>query len=194
MKLPALIVEKNSNIMWGNKLVSLGGKMIIKEIKIEDLKPYGNNPKKHPQEQIDKIIESIHEFGFVMPLLIDKENNIISGHGRHEAAKQIDKPTVPCIINDELTEEQKKAYRIADNKLAESEYDYEKLGQEFIALKEIGFKIELTGFKIDEADTIMNNMDIDDFFEDSEDVEQKEKEKFITCPKCGERINISEYI
>ena len=63
--------------------------MVIREIEIEKIKPYENNPKKHPQEQIDRIIESIKEFGFVMPILVDDDFNIISGHGRYEAVKQM---------------------------------------------------------------------------------------------------------
>lgn len=175
--------------------------MVIREIEIEKIKPYENNPKKHPQKQIDRIIESIKEFGFVMPILVDDDFNIISGHGRYEAVKQMGMEKISCIINSSLTEGQKRAYRIADNKLAESEYDYEKMRQEFMLLKEADFKLDVTGFSVDEINMIIENMDIDKFFEngegkffEDEEIEETPKQKIITCPNCGKEIDISEYI
>ena len=85
------------------------------EVKIAEIIPYARNAKKHPEEQIRQIAESIQEFGFKVPLIIDENNVIIAGHGRLEAAKVLGMETVPCIRRTDLTEKQKKAYRLADN-------------------------------------------------------------------------------
>lgn len=89
---------------------------------IELIKPYDKNAKKHPKKQIQQVANSIREFGFNQPIVVDKNNEIIVGHGRLEAAKLLGLKEVPVITVD-LTEEQAKAYRLADNKLNESEWD-----------------------------------------------------------------------
>ena len=91
----------------------------IEQVKIDDLIPYANNAKKHPQEQVDKIAASIKEFGFNAPILIDSDNGVIAGHGRLLGAKKLKLSTVPCVQLDHLSEAQKKAYILADNRLGE---------------------------------------------------------------------------
>lgn len=86
------------------------------EVSVSALIPYKWNVKKHPEDQVQRIAESIREFGFKVPLIIDENNVIIAGHGRLEAAKLLGMATVPCIRRTDLTEEQKRAYRLADNK------------------------------------------------------------------------------
>lgn len=90
---------------------------------IRDLKPYKKNAKKHPKEQVEQIANSIKEFGFTQPVLIDKHNCVVAGHGRILGAKKAGLKEVPTVCLDELTEEQIRAYRLADNKLNESDWD-----------------------------------------------------------------------
>jgi hypothetical protein len=118
----------------------------IEKIALKKLKPYEQNAKVHPGDQVDKIAGSIEQFGFRIPLLIDKNNEIISGHGRYLAAKKLGIEAVPCIRAKNLSVEQIKAFRIADNKVAESEWDEELLTQEMIELFEADFDLGLTGF------------------------------------------------
>ena len=119
---------------------------------IDELIPYVNNPKQHPAEQVDKIASSIKNYGFTVPMVIDGQNEIIMGHGRLQAAKKLGMEEVPCIVRDDLTESQVKALRIADNKVAESEWDIE------ILLAEIDGLEDFTGFSLDEIDEL--KMDI----------------------------------
>lgn len=90
---------------------------------IKELKPYKKNAKKHPKEQVEQIANSIKEFGFTQPVLIDKNNCVVAGHGRILGAKKAGLKEVPTLCLDDLTEEQIKAYRLADNKLNESDWD-----------------------------------------------------------------------
>ena len=122
----------------------------VKLIPTEKLKPYGNNPKKHPQEQIDKLKKSIKEFGFTVPLIIGKDLEVVAGHGRLIASKQLGIEELPCIERTDLTEEQMKAFRIADNKLTESEWDEEALNLELTELNDLDIDLELTGFEGEE--------------------------------------------
>ena len=91
----------------------------IKQVDIGKLKPYENNAKIHGEKQINKLAESIKEFGFISPVLIDKDFTIIAGHGRTQAAKQAGLKKLPCVFVEGLSEEQKKAYILADNRLSE---------------------------------------------------------------------------
>lgn len=122
----------------------------VKLIPTEKLKPYKNNPKKHPQKQIDKLKKSIKEFGFTVPLIIGEDNEIIAGHGRLLAAKQLGIEKLPCIERTDLSEEQMKAFRIADNKLTESTWDNELLNLELDELQDLDIDTSLTGFDEDE--------------------------------------------
>ena len=112
-------------------------------IKIEEIRPYSKNAKKHPTKQIKQIAESIKAFGFNQPLVLDGNKVIIVGHGRYEAAKYLELPEVPCVIV-ELSEEDAKAYRLADNKLNESDWDMELVIEELRGLDTS--KVEITGF------------------------------------------------
>lgn len=117
---------------------------------IKDLKPYKKNAKKHPKEQVEHIANSIKEFGFTQPVLIDKNNCVVAGHGRILGAKAAGLKEVPTLCLDDLTEEQIKAYRLADNKLNESDWDFGLLDEELVELDSVldmslfGFDEELT--------------------------------------------------
>lgn len=126
--------------------------------KVQDLIPYINNSRTHSEEQVNQIVASINEFGFTNPLLIDGKDNIIAGHGRLLASKKLKMEEVPCIVLSGLTEAQKKAYIIADNKMAlNAGWDDELLKIELENLKELDFDLELTGFDVDELDDILGN-------------------------------------
>ena len=111
--------------------------------KLTELKPYPQNAKKHPEEQIKKIANSIREFGFNQQIVIDKDDTIIVGHGRYEAAKLLKLEDVP-VLQVDLTEEQAKAYRLADNKLNESDWEMELVIEELKGLS--AEMIDITGF------------------------------------------------
>ena len=120
-------------------------------ISIDKLIPYINNARTHSPEQITKLRSSLREFGFVNPVLIDRSFNIIAGHGRYEAAKAEGYSEVPCVYVDHLTEAQKKAYIIADNRMAmDAGWDEELLKVELEALEGESFDLSLTGFEEDE--------------------------------------------
>jgi len=114
------------------------GAVISTECALTELKPYKNNSKIHPDKQIKNIIASIKQFGFTQPIICDEEKTILSGHGRYEAAKQMQIDDVPIRIVENLTDEQKKAYVIADNKIAEqSEWDENKVLEELGAISNL---------------------------------------------------------
>lgn len=129
---------------------------LIKRIDVEKLIPYARNSRTHSPDQVAQIAASIKEFGFLNPVIIDGEMGIIAGHGRVMAARKLGITELPCIDAAHLTEAQKRAYIIADNKLAmNAGWDDEMLRVELQDLVGVGFDIELTGFSLDEIDTIL---------------------------------------
>ena len=119
--------------------------------KVKDLIPYVRNSRTHSDDQVTQIASSIREFGFTNPIIIDDKDNIIAGHGRIMAAKKLGIDEVPCVVVTGWTEAQKKAYVIADNKLAlNAGWDEKMLSLEFDELQEMGFDLSLTGFSGDE--------------------------------------------
>lgn len=159
------------------------------DIPIDKLIPYERNAKIHDENQIQQIANSLLKFGWKQPVVIDKNNIIIVGHGRVEGAKIARKTNpdfdkTPCIIADDLTDEEIKAYRLADNKLNESPWDVDLLSEEMAAFTEID--MSEFGFDMDEfggtelSDDILNSL-----FEDKPDDGGKEP-KMIQCPHCGQ--------
>ena len=120
--------------------------MQVKEIAIEKIKAYGKNPRKNDQA-VDAVANSIKEFGWKQPLVVDpKTMEIVVGHTRWKAAKKLGMKTVPCIMADDLTEEQIKAYRLADNKTNElAEWDFDLLGEELDGILDL----DMTDFGFD---------------------------------------------
>lgn len=114
---------------------------------IKDLKPYKKNAKKHNKEQVEQIANSIKEFGFTQPVIVDKNNSVVAGHGRILGAKKAGLKSVPTVCLEDLTEEQIKAYRLVDNKLNESEWDSDLLKQSLEEIAEMD--MEVFGFTID---------------------------------------------
>lgn len=148
---------------------------------IEEIKPYENNPRIN-DEAVEYVANSIKEFGFRNPIILDKNNVIICGHTRLLASKELKLKEVPCIMADDLTDEQVKALRLADNKVAEkSMWDYSKLDEELEDI--LNINMSKFDFKLDE-----DNIDLDEYFE-PESEKEKEK-KLIECPYCHKPIEL----
>jgi site-specific DNA-methyltransferase (adenine-specific) len=151
--------------------------MKIVNKKVDDLIPYENNPR-YNDEAVEYVANSIKEFGFKVPIIVDKNNVIVAGHTRYKASLELGLEEVPTIIADDLTEEQIKAFRLADNKVSEkAQWNFELLDEELqdldIDMSEFGFeKIEIP--------------DLNDFFEETP---PKEKQpETIVCPYCGKEF------
>lgn len=151
----------------------------MKLISTAELIPYVNNARTHSSEQINKLRSSLREFGFINPVIIDREYNVIAGHGRIMAAKAEDIEEVPCVFVDYLTEAQKKAYILADNRMAmDAGWDEELLRVEIEALQAEAFDVGLTGFDDKEiADLFASE---DDVKEDDFDVEAELEKPTVT--------------
>jgi ParB-like chromosome segregation protein Spo0J len=132
----------------------------IKYQATDKLIPYISNSRTHSQEQVTQVAASIKEFGFTNPLLLDEQNGIIAGHGRLQAAKQLSLKEVPTITLQGLTNVQRKAYIIADNKLAlNAGWDDELLALELASLKDEDFDLSFTGFDADELLLLIGDID-----------------------------------
>lgn len=126
-----------------------------KRVSVADLVPYANNPRTHSAKQVEQIANSIREFGFLNPIITDGQNGIVAGHGRVMAAQHLGIESVPCIDAAHLTAAQRRAYVIADNKLADlAGWDNELLRVELDDLGAMGFDIELTGFSLGEVGAV----------------------------------------
>lgn len=124
-------------------------------VAVAKLQPFERNSRKHSEKQIMQVADSIKEFGFTAPILIDENHMIIAGHCRLEAAKKMRMLEVPCIVLDNLSEMQKRAYVIADNKLTlNGDWDFCLLKSELNALEEFNFNTDLTGFSVEEIATL----------------------------------------
>ena len=154
--------------------------------KVEDLIPYARNARTHSDEQVARIAASIKEFGWTNPIIIDGENGIVAGHGRTLAARKLGLTEVPCIELKNLTETQKRAYILADNRLAlDAGWDNEMLALELGDLKDAGVDLELTGFSDEELDELLAtptenaNGDADEAPEPQEDPVSKRGDVWI---------------
>ena len=151
----------------------------IADVDVRKLIPYAKNAKIHGKKQLEKLKKSIEEFGFLTPCLIDKDFNIIAGHGRVMAAKELNIKKVPCVFVEGLSEEQRRAYILADNRLGElGEWDMDLVAQELNALSEGGFDIDLTGFSID--DSILDGDAVSDIVDKSMDEYMNQIDSSIT--------------
>ena len=140
----------------------------VQEVSTDLLRPYEKNAKVHSEEQVQKIADSIREFGFLNPCLIDKENRIIAGHGRVMAAKILGMKKVPCVYVEGLTDAQRRAYILADNRLTElGDWDWEMVAFEIEGLQDMDFDVQLTGFEVPDSG---------DWFEERERFDMKREE------------------
>lgn len=138
----------------------------VEYVDIDSILPYINNAKLHPPEQVAQIAASIREFGFTQPILIDETNTILAGHGRLMASQKLKLKQVPVLRLDYMSEAQKKAYILADNKLTmNSGFNNELLKLEFDTLKEMDFDLNLTGFTSDEISDLGLNLAMGEDFQ-----------------------------
>lgn len=147
----------------------------MKMVKIRELKPYENNTKTHPEDQINALARSIDEFGFLSPCLIDANKNIIAGHGRVMAAERLHIESVPCVYVEGLTEDQRRAYIMADNRLSDlGGWDKKLVSAELTDLQLADFDIELIGFDIEQYIKGFDLKDAGSHFGDERDRTVKE--------------------
>lgn len=150
----------------------------------QELDDYSNNPRNN-FAAIEPVMDSIRQFGFLVPILIDKNNEIIAGHTRKAAAIKLGLDLVPCICAVDLTEEQVQAYRLVDNKTAEfATWDFDKLRLELDQI----IDVDLAAFQFPDFGDDLTVTD-DDFIQGNEIVKEK-KTKTIICPKCGAEIEL----
>ena len=158
--------------------------MQIEQTATTDLIPYVSNSRTHSEGQVAQIAASIKEFGFNNPILVDKEKGIIAGHGRVLAARKLGMAKVPTVELSHLTETQRKAYIIADNKLAlNADWDMEMLSLEMGGLNDEDFDLSLIGFDVGELTEIMFKPDFEPGSED--DQGRLDQKTPTTCPECG---------
>lgn len=157
--------------------------MKVKELPISEIKIYENNPRKN-EKAVDSVAQSIKSFGFKIPIILDKENVIVAGHTRLKAAHLLGLEKIPVIYADDLTEEQIKAFRLADNKVAQlSTWNMDRLEEELENLDEADWVTELFQKAERNAKSYENNeINLDDFFDEVFEYE---------CPCCGFRFNKS---
>ena len=161
--------------------------MNIKNINIKDIRPYKNNAKKHDETQINNVAESIRKYGFVQPIVIDKDGVIIIGHCRALAAKKLGLKEVPCVCVEDLTEEQVKALRIVDNKSNESEWDFDILPDELAELNFDDFDFD---FGIENEKETVTSEPKEATGAVEYGTEDFSDEKFeCECPRCGFKFN-----
>ncbi len=154
--------------------------MDIINIPTHQLKPYEHNAKLHTVKQLQGITESIKRFGFKQPIVIDKHCVIVAGHGRYEAAAALGMKEVPCVVADDLTKEQIREYRLLDNTLAQTGFDYEELKIELEEMKTLGINIENLGLDAKQLGDIFYGKELI-----AEEDEQNTSTKLIECPNCG---------
>lgn len=159
----------------------MAGIMQIENWNINDVKPYENNPRKN-DEAVEKVANSIKNFGWQQPIVVDKEGVVIVGHTRLKAAQMLELEEVPVLVAKDLTDDQAKAYRLADNKTGElAIWDFPKLNLELEDIDWLDMNMEDFGFSA--------GIDIDEFFTDDEESSGEEpsplEPRTIQCPHCG---------
>lgn len=148
---------------------------------IDEIVPYENNPRDN-DKAVDAVASSISNFGFKVPIIIDKQNVVVAGHTRLKAARKLEMTEVPCLVADDLTDEQIRAFRLADNKVSElSSWDFSMLEQE---LANIEMDMSMFGFKD------MEDINIDDLFVEHDAEPQEKEPKQVQCPDCGKWFTI----
>ena len=173
-------------------------KMDIQWRDIETVKPYERNAKKHPDDQVGHIANSLKRFGWKQPLVVDKDGVVVVGHGRLLAAKKLGLKTVPCVCADDLTEAEIKAFRLADNKTNESAWDDDLVELELDELAELD-DIDMSDYGFELSDGGVDTLEAsDDNYTGTVPDEPKAKVgdlyqlgRWVYCKKCGKRHYIS---
>jgi ParB family chromosome partitioning protein len=160
-----------------------GSNRQVKLVSIDSLKGYGKNARTHSEAQIAQIMASLGEFGWTNPVLISPKMGVIAGHARLEAARRLGMKEIPCIILDGLTDAQRRAYVIADNKLAlNAGWNEDLLREELLELKSMEFDMDLLGFDPEEMADITLGREIN---QPEYDESAADEVEMITCPECG---------
>lgn len=161
--------------------------MKVEAKSIDEIKPYENNPRNN-DDAVNAVANSIKEFGWQQPIVVDNEGVIIAGHTRYKAAKKLGLKHVPVVVADNLTPDQVKAYRLADNKTAElADWDMDLLNDELDQIR----NIDMSDFGFDELDD--DQIDTEPKVDDNEELSLDDfgDDKFeVVCPKCGFRFNV----
>jgi len=161
---------------------------------VADLVPYARNSRTHSDKQIDQLAASIKEWGWTVPVLCDASGGIIAGHGRILAAQKLGLDDVPCMIAEGWTEAQKRAYIIADNRLAlDAGWDDELLKIELQDLDSLNFDLSLTGFELDELADLFDEPDFAPGTEDDQGKLDELAPKMVTCPHCAAEWDLREH-
>lgn len=161
---------------------------------LDRLRPYERNARVHSDEQLQQIAASIREFGFTAPILVDSTDGILAGHGRLEAAKELGLAEVPVVVLDHLDAKQRRAYVLADNKLAlNAGWDMSLLQQEVMALNLADFDLSLLGWSDDEMASLLDPEGIDEPGKEYDGAEEYSEDEFSEfehkCPRCGFEFN-----
>ena len=167
---------------------------IYKTVPVAELIPYARNSRTHSPQQVDKIAASIREFGFLNPIIADGKNGIVAGHGRVMAAQKLGLASLPVIEAAHLTEAQKRAYVIADNRLAlDAGWDNDMLKIELQDLDAEGFDLSLTGFEVGEMAAMFDQPNFAPGTEDDQGKLDELAPKMVTCPHCGKDFDMREH-
>jgi ParB-like chromosome segregation protein Spo0J len=167
---------------------------LYKTVSVAELVPYARNSRTHSAAQVDKIAASIREFGFLNPIITDGQNGIVAGHGRVMAAQKLGLDTLPVIEASHLTEAQKRAYVIADNRLAlDAGWDNDLLKVELQDLDAQGFDLTLTGFELGEMAAMFDEPNFAPGTEDDQGKLDELAPKMVTCPHCGGEWDLREH-
>lgn len=162
--------------------------MKVENKPIDTIKPYENNPRDN-DDAINAVANSIHEFGWQQPIVVDKDNVIIAGHTRYKAAQSLGLKEVPVVVASNLSDQQVKAYRLADNKTAElADWDTKKLDEE---LQDI-LDIDMTDFGFDEDIEFDPADDVDTRIDEPTDIDEDDDLIEVKCPKCGEVFKVND--
>jgi ParB-like chromosome segregation protein Spo0J len=167
---------------------------VYKTVSTDSLIPYARNSRTHSKEQVDKIAASIREFGFLNPIITDGKNGIVAGHGRVLAAQKLGLESLPVIEAAHLTDAQRRAYVIADNRLAlDAGWDNELLKVELQDLDGQGFDLTLTGFDLGELTALFDEPSFPPGTEDDQGKLDQLEPKYIDCPHCGKEFDTREH-
>ena len=165
-----------------------------KKVSVADLIPYARNSRTHSDAQVAKLAASIKEFGFLNPIITDGANGIVAGHGRVMAAQKLGLDTLPCVEAGHLTEAQKRAYIIADNRMAlDAGWDNDLLKIELQDLDGEGFDLSLTGFDIEELTQLFDEPNFEPGTEDDQGKLDELAPKMVTCPHCAAEWDLREH-
>ena len=162
----------------------------IEKREIEKLIPYARNSRTHSDAQVAQIAASIKEWGWTMPVLIDEDGGIIAGHGRVLAARSLGHESVPVVVAKGWSDAKKRAYVIADNKLAlNAGWDSDMLSIELEELKKSNFEIELLGFNAEDLEKIISASNFEPGTEEDQGKLDQLEPKWIDCPHCGKEFD-----